>query len=118
MSLTFRIAKTHAAGWLETVRICPDDLYSAVEEAGYMRIVTDETSLEIVELFAADPDSAVRAAAALAIAWGKATLDTWLPPTPWMRENLTARSRDKTRPMIYGTDSSLDEARFWGSDYF
>ncbi len=106
------------AGWEESLRINEPELFFAVGEAGYARVAADSGGFDILELFCEGQDDAIRAIAALAAAAGVARLETWLEPTPLIREHFTPGSRGKTQPMVMGADDALEGARFWGSDYF
>lgn len=105
------------AAWLSSLRIDPDSLFFSLGDRGYLRVVCDRESLEILELFCEDPDPVIRAAAALAAELGLGRIETWLPPTPLLTECFEPVSRARTLPMLRG-EAPGDQARFWGSDYF
>lgn len=106
------------ARWAHTLHDNPDHLWFWVE-GGYVRLVSYDDApdeLEVVELFAADPPAALRACAALAVAWGRQALTTWLDlPDP--AHPFVDVGRAKTLPMLKGVGPQ-PAAWFSSADYF
>lgn len=87
---------------------------------GYVRLnAEDSEGLDVVELMVAPEDraSALRSVAALAAGMGRQVVEGWFDPVPELASYFEDRGRATTLPMVRGVDD-VDDARFWGSDYF
>ena len=103
--------------WATTLIDNPDDIWFAVGESGYMRILIDEDGLDIGECCTDDHDGAIRAGAALALGVGAHQVTGWLDPTPFVTRHFVDAGRDSTRPMLLGLDAP-ETARLSSADYF
>lgn len=105
-----------AEGWRNSFIINAEDLWFACD-GGYVRLVADTDTLEVVELFATDRAAVLRACGELAHAWGKPHLDGWFEPGPFVAEHFIDRGRATTRPMAMGLPDA-ESAWFSSADYF
>lgn len=110
------------AAWERSLVENPQDLFFGWGDPlrGYVRLLDDEKELEVVELVAREPQDeapVLRAAAAIARALGRPRLQGWFPPSSSTREWFQDAGRERTQPMVRGTEAA-ETAQFWGSDYF
>ena len=87
---------------------------------GYVRLnPEDEKTMEVVELMVLPKDRApvLRAVARVAAELGREIVEGWFDPVAELAASFEDRGRPSTLPMVRGT-TDLEDARFWGSDYF
>jgi|GEM_PF-3572257 len=108
-----------AARWSASLIDNPYDIWFAVGDTGYLRIVIDKDGLEIAEICTPpeERDAAIRAAAALAVEADASPVAGWFEPSPLVLEHFTDKGRATTQPMLRGLDAP-ETARFSSADYF